>query len=342
MVKAALPGMLILGSLALVAGVLFSLIEGKSIIDSIYWAVITMTTVGYGDYTPQHTMGKIVSILLACFGITLYGYLGAVILAVVMESSLSGVFGLNKCKFQNHFIICGWTPISEVVLSELITAGSNVAVITEKQDDVPIIKRMEEKAKVFPIYGDPSKTEVLDQAKIREARVVLLCMDDDSKNLITALHIKELSPNARIIVKTSRPELKKTMRIAGVTYVVTPHEMAGRLIASAAFEPEVANFVEDVTTATDLEGYDLQQYSISGKFAGTVGELAKNIKQKTNTTLVAVGKRTLHKHTNEDRWDVHPNPEDNIKVDAGDVVILLGNDAQFKKVREYLGTAQGR
>ena len=341
-VKAAFPGMMILGTLAFIAGILFSLIEGKSIGDSIYWAVITMTTVGYGDYTPQHTMGKVVSILLACFGITLYGYLGAVILAVVMESSLSGVFGLNKCKYHDHFIICGWTPISEVVLAELIAAESNIAVITEKQDDVPIIKRMQEKAKVFPIYGDPSKTEVLDQAKVRRARVIILSMDDDSKNLITALHIKELNPNARIIVKTSRPELKKTMRIAGVTYVVTPHEMAGRLIASAAFEPEVANFVEDVTTATDLKGYDLQQYTITQEHAGLAGEISKKMKQKTNTTLVAVGKRTIKKGTNDERWDVHPNPEDNMRVHSGDVIILLGNDSQFKKVQDYLGLHQGR
>jgi voltage-gated potassium channel len=176
------------------------------------------------------------------------------IVTVQMESSLSGVFGMKKCRYKNHFVICGWTPVSEVVLLELIAAGREVTVITETQDDVRIIKRKEEKGKVFPIYGDPSKSEILTQANIKSARVVILCMEDDAKNLITSLHIKEMCPGARIIVKTSRGELKKTMKIAGVTYVVTPHEMAGRLIASAAFEPEVANFVEDVTSGADVDG----------------------------------------------------------------------------------------
>jgi Trk K+ transport system NAD-binding subunit len=301
-----------------------------------------MTTVGYGDVTPENLGGTLVAIFLACSGILLYGYLGAVIMTVQMESSLSGVLGMKKSKYKNHFVICGWNPVSEVVLLELVTANRNVAVITENQDDVSIIKRKEENGKLLAIYGDPSKSDVLNQANVKEAYVVILCMEDDAKNLITALHIKELNPRARIIVKTSRSELKKTMSLAGVTYVVTPHEMAGRLIASAAFEPEVANFVEDVTTAADFEGYDLRQYNISAQHAGTAGQLGKKLRDKTFTTLVAIGKKTIIKDTKREKWQVFPNPKEDMRVSSGDVAILLGNDSQFKKVKEYLGTSQGR
>ena len=341
-IRATYKGVILLIFLAFTAGVLFSLFEGRSFSSSLYWALVTMTTVGYGDITAMSLGGKIVSVILACFGILIYGYLGMVIMTVQMEKSLSGVFGMRKCKFNDHFIICGWTPVSEVVLLELLTANRKVAVITENQDDVQIIKRTDEHGKVFPIYGDPSKTEVLSQANITKARVIVLCMEDDSKNLITSLHIKNINPDARIIVKTSRGELKKTMRIAGVTYVVTPHEMAGRLIASAAFEPEVANFVEDVTSGADIEGYDLQQYTISPQHTGTIGKLSSNLRKMTNTTLVAIAKKKLHQRTKEKKWEVFPNPKDDVKVNAGDIIILLGNDVQFKKVRDYLGTVQGR
>jgi Trk K+ transport system NAD-binding subunit len=301
-----------------------------------------MTTVGYGDITAMEIGGKIMSVILACFGILIYGYLGAMIVTVQMESSLSGVFGMKKCRYKNHFVICGWTPVSEVVLLELIAAGREVTVITETQDDVRIIKRKEEKGKVFPIYGDPSKSEILTQANIKSARVVILCMEDDAKNLITSLHIKEMCPGARIIVKTSRGELKKTMKIAGVTYVVTPHEMAGRLIASAAFEPEVANFVEDVTSGADVDGFDLQQYTISAEHADSVGVLSRKLRKNTNTILVAISKKKKQERAKGIKWEVFPNPADSVPVNAGDIVILLGNNEQFKKAREFLGTAQGR
>jgi voltage-gated potassium channel len=340
--KMTYKGIALLALLPLVSGILFHVWTGDSLGDSFYWALITLTTVGYGDVKPPGPETKILAIILACFGIMLYGYIGALIMFVVMDTSLSGVFGMSKCKYKNHFVICGWNSLSDVVLSELLTESRQIAVITEEQDDVIIIKRMGEPKNIFPIYGDPSKNDVLEQANIADASVVILSTDDDSKNLITALHIRELSPNARIIVRTNRAELKKTMKIAGVTYVVTPDVMAGRLIASAAFEPEVANFIEDVTSATDVGGFDIRQYPVSEKYSGSVSQLSRRIKEKTKTTLVGVAKKKKVGGITGMKWDVLPNPDDSMKVNAGDMVILLGNDEQFKSVADLLGTNQGR
>jgi voltage-gated potassium channel len=336
-------GLVLLIILAFISGILFYFLDDERTLgESFYLALITLTTVGYGDVAPGSGAAKVISVFLACSGILLYGYIGALVMFVVMESSLSGVFGMNKCRYKNHFVICGWTSLSEIVLLELLTEDREVAVISEEQDDIAIIKRIEEKGKVFPIYGDPSKGDVLAQAQINEARVVILCMGDDSKNLITALHIKELNPGARIIVRTTRAELKKTMKIAGVTYVVTPDVMAGRLIASAAFEPEVANFVEDVTSATDVGGADLQQFTIKEGYANTVLGLSKSLRAKTGTTLVGIAKKVVKEGFRGERYEVTPNPGDDVKVKSGDIVILLGNEEQFKKVNDYLKTNQGR
>jgi voltage-gated potassium channel len=335
-------GVTALALLALVSGLLFAFYEGASLGRSFYWALITLTTVGYGDVPPTASETKLLAIILACFGILLYGYIGALIMFVVMDTSLSGVFGMNRCKYEDHFVICGWNSLSDVVLSELLTENRQIAVITEEQDDIVTIKRKGEPKNIFPIYGDPSKNDVLEQANVDKASVVILSTDDDSKNLITALHIREQSPGARIIVRTNRAELKKTMKIAGVTYVVTPDVMAGRLIASAAFEPEVANFIEDVTSATDVGGYDIRQYPVSERYAWTVAELSKKIKEKTKTTLIGVATKKKVGGLTGMKWDVHPNPDDSMKLNPEDMVILLGNDEQFKKVEDMLGSNQGR
>jgi len=342
-IKATYKGIILLLVLVIISAILFFIFEeGQKPTTSLYWALITMTTVGYGDISPISTQGRIVAVILACFGLLIYGYIGAMIVSIVMEHNLSGVLGMNKTKYKDHFVICGWNSLSDVVLSELLTEHRQIAVITEEQDNVVTIKRKGEAKNVFPIYGDPSKSEVLEQANIREASVVVLSMQDDSKNLITALHIKEMNPKARIIVRTDRAELKKTMKIAGVTYVVTPDVMAGRLIASAAFEPEVANFIEDVTSATDIGGHDLRQYIVTEARAGSVAELSKNLRKNTKTTLIGVAKRRRQEGISEVRWEVIPNPEDDLKVNPGDMVILLGNEEQFEKVKDFLGTNQGR
>jgi voltage-gated potassium channel len=336
LVRSFFKPVLLLVALALVTSVTFALAEGASFSQSIYWAVVTMTTVGYGDVTPVTTGGRITGMFLATAGVSLYGYAATAIASIATTASLSEVLGMGTSDKENHFLICGWGPESEVVLSELLVAGKPVVVIAETQEDVLHIKRRASRSPITTIHGDPSKKDVLLQANADKARVVILSMDDDSKNIITALHIRKLNPAARVIVKTERAELKETMKVAGVTYVSTPREMGGRLIASAAFEPEVANFLEDITSAVDEAGYDLRQYPVPDSHASTVEALSRQLRHETGAALLA-----LCVKSNGD-WMIHPNPSLERRIEPGSIVILLGNDEQFASVEKLLGTPQGR
>ncbi|CYV33608.1 Kef-type K+ transporter NAD-binding component [Streptococcus suis] len=60
-------------SAVLTASVLLSAIEGKSFFDAVWWSIVTMTTVGYGDIVPQDTISKVIAILLMLVGISTFG-----------------------------------------------------------------------------------------------------------------------------------------------------------------------------------------------------------------------------------------------------------------------------
>jgi len=143
---------------------------------------------------------------------------------------------------KDHFVICGWTPIAKVVFKELVSSGHNIAIVSEKLKDASEIKSMKGDLEVTIVQGDPSVEEMLKMANVGECHTAIVCTVDDTKNLIVSLHIKEMNPNARIIASIQREELKKTLKAAGVTYVASPDEMAGRLVASASFEPEVGAY----------------------------------------------------------------------------------------------------
>ncbi len=237
---------------------------------------------------------------------------------------------------ENHFVICGWSSVGKVALSELTHEEFKVAVITDNPAYEAEIKSYSpENIKV--VLGDPSSDQSLNQAEISKCWNVIICTGDDTKNLIAALNTKKYNPNARIIASIQRQELKKTLKVAGVTFVASPNELAGRLIASASFEPDVARFVEQVTTS--MGGYDIQQYSIleGSPFLNQDVKFTKEkLKDLSEALLIAIAKYR------DGNWDLVPNPEYNELIEENDIIIILGSDTENEKAERYLGISQGR
>ncbi|MCQ8259964.1 potassium channel family protein [Streptococcus suis] len=73
-------------SAVLTASVLLSAIEGKSFFDAVWWSIVTMTTVGYGDIVPQDTISKIIAILLMLVGISTFGMVTSTITRFFSET----------------------------------------------------------------------------------------------------------------------------------------------------------------------------------------------------------------------------------------------------------------
>ena len=80
----------------------------RSFEDSIWWAVVTSTTVGYGDYYPKTVSGRFSGIILMFFGVSLVGVITGNIASFLVEKQLKEGRGLKGMKLKNHFIICGW------------------------------------------------------------------------------------------------------------------------------------------------------------------------------------------------------------------------------------------
>lgn len=58
--------------------VIFHFVEGWRILDSLYYSVITLTTVGYGDFSPQTDFGKVFTIIYVFTGIgIIFGFINA-------------------------------------------------------------------------------------------------------------------------------------------------------------------------------------------------------------------------------------------------------------------------
>ncbi|MGE9267201.1 MAG: potassium channel family protein [Verrucomicrobiales bacterium] len=189
--NATLPGRLSLALLgALVLNLLFGLafylaerdLQELSFTDSVWWAMVTMTTVGYGDFYPQSFTGRFF-IAYPCFllGIGLIGYL----LGVVAESLISFTNrkrkGHLKCHMKNHIIICHYPSETKIlhIVQELRAVPSQaetpIVVVTEKLEEAPPSFT---KHKIRFVQGDPSDDRILEKAAIGQAQGVLILAQD--------------------------------------------------------------------------------------------------------------------------------------------------------------------
>jgi voltage-gated potassium channel len=314
--------------------------------DSFWFGIVSLSTVGYGDRYPVTMEGKITSFILIVFTFTFLGAMIGQVTDTFNEARKREELGMDGVKFRDHLVLIGWCGISSITLEELLATDQKIVVMTDNKEDIPIIRDMGPRSHLQTVFGDFKAQNILERANVPDARTIIIATDDDAESLIVALTVKQMNPSARIIVTIKEQKLKKTLYSAGMTYVSTPNDLTGRMVASAAFEPEVSMFIEDITSATS--GYDLQQYTItSSSFANgiTVGDFHKKMSGMGGPLLVALGEynpKEKGRKENPKNWKLIKNPPKKKKISEKDIIVVLGSEEENRKLREILGAKQGR
>lgn len=253
----------------------FQILEGKDFLTSLYWTVITMATIGYGDITPQTTTGKILAMMIAISGIAIYTAFASIIVDYITERNIKRIYGIYSVKEKEHIVIIGWNEATKEALKELkVNVDYDIVVVSEN----PIDQKC--------VVGDCTDEDVLKKAGVDRAKFIIISTGDDSKTILTTLIVKKINPNASIIAEALRAENVELMKFAGANSVVLSEGFAGRLLASAVFEDSVVKFFEEVSTST----YGEDIFEMDGKdFAGlTVLDSMIRLKKERNYVLVGI------------------------------------------------------
>lgn len=306
----------------------------RSFGDAVWLCVVTLATVGYGDVYPVTAAGRAVLGVFILFVLVTIGFLLTAVNEAVLEVKHMEDFGLIGTDFTRHVILYGWSPTARTAVSELLTAGRSVAWVVDRPDDIPEAKRFGAREQLFVTSGELTQDLLRTRLNALEADTVVVATADDARNIVASLNARAVNHEVRIIVAVQAEALRQTLIASGVTYVASPYELSGRLVASAAFEPEVAQFIEDVTTGG--EGFDLRQYS-AAPFAGrTVSTVRAELVGFDGPLLVGVAKRGAK------GYEVRPHPPGDTVISESDQVVLLTDNAQAERFTARYKTAQGR
>jgi voltage-gated potassium channel len=307
----------------------------SSIGDAVWFTIVTLSTVGYGDIYPVTTAGRWLTGGFILFTLTAIGFLLTAISETVIEVKQMEENGLIGTKMTGHVVVVGYGPVARTAVEELLAAGRQVALVCERADEIQEARRHGKRDILFVTSGDIDQEILVDRLNAPAAETAVIATEDDTKNIIASLNMQAVNATMRIIVAVKTEALRKTLIASGVTYVASPFELSGRLVASAAFEPEVAKFVEDVTSGVD-EGFDLHQYGADPFDGQKVKEVRKQLEETDGPLLVAVARYK------DGSFEMLPHPSSELVLDARDQVIVLANAKQAARMASAFGVEQGR
>jgi len=304
-----------------------------------WYLVETLTTVGYGDALPVTYWGRMIGFVFLLSSLGVYGFIIGQIANFMSTLREEKALGLNGTSFKNHVVIIGWNEFGQSVISHLIGAGRQVAVITKDRGHIDIIREYYPQDKVFTLYSDYNNFDQLEKANIQQASIVFVNLNDDTEKLVYIINIKKHFANLNYVVTLDNGNLKSTFEHAGVTYTISKNEISSKLLASYIYEPDVAYFSEELMAFAHQEDeYDMKQFSVKpdNVFINTPYDKAFfELKKDYNVVLIGLvkkinGQRKLLK-----------NPEGNIKIEAGDYLVMLMDGKGRDKLAKLFKLEEG-
>ncbi|HEB72903.1 MAG TPA: hypothetical protein ENI77_09815 [Nitrospirae bacterium] len=260
-----------------------------SIPDAMWWAVITLTTVGYGDIHPITVSGKLLGGFIAVVGIGMFalpaGILGS---AFVLEE----VFGQRSVSMKNHFVLCGLGKIGIQVLKQLTLFDKDVIVV-EKNKSNPLLQTAHDMG-VTKVIGDIRMEETLEKAFIHDAQCLIAVSDDDLANLEAALNARKAKKDIHIVLRVLDHNLAEKIQTGfGIESSFSPSALAAPAFAMAAIDRSV---IGSFYVGEDLM---LNMELIIKKGAELDGMTTVDLEKVGDMSIlayedVATGKRMLH------------------------------------------------
>ena len=215
-------------------------IMGLNFVDSVYYSVITMATVGYGDYIPHTGIQKIFATTLALAGVALLAYVFNVILTNFQERMSEYSKGARKMtaieRMEDYYIICGYGRVGKVVFKELIQRNQNVIVIEKDKEKC---ESLEKNDNVIVINKDAIEDDLVAKLAGDRCRSVIICTGDDVDNLFIVLTVREANPDAWIVTRASKIDNVKRLKNAGADKIVSPEIIGGQDLYFQSTKPHI-------------------------------------------------------------------------------------------------------
>lgn len=331
----------LLVGITVVATLGFSLIEGWPLGDSLFMAVITISTVGYGEVHELSRTGRLFTSGLIVVAVITIWYSATSLVAYLLQGAFLPGWRRRRMdrairRLNGHYIVCGAGKFGREVAAELTREQVPFVMIDLDPDHCECAG---DDSLLF-VQGNAEEDETLLAAGVERAAGMVSALPNDDTNVFVVLSARQLNPALKIVSQATERQTVRKLTKVGANSVVSPYRSTGRRLADSLLRPSLTRFLDEVL---DRERHSLQIDEVavpdSSPLAGSTLQDAR-IADHVGAMVVAIHTvDAIHGEETSPTTDT-ATPVAGVTVRPGDSLVAVGTDAQLARLREFVnGTA---
>jgi len=312
-----------------VSSILIYVMEGNiqespidTFFEAVYWSIVTISTVGYGDITPVTESGRVVAMFVIVAGIAVFSFTTSLIVTAFTEK-LDEIKDLKLiddiAKVKEFYLICGYESVSKEVAKKL-TINNKVVILEE---DVLKVQQAR-KAGFFALNYDPGSIESYKKLRINigtQVKAIICLSHSDVENVYTALTVRSFNKDVFILSILKNKINRNKLNFAGVNELFYEKELVGIIAKEFVGQPVAFEVIHALRSS--YNGVDMQEIVINDRVVSSFVSVGELNNKKYRIVLLGIYKKSKKRFLF--------NPLDSTLLETGDYLLVIGN-VQFLKI----------
>ncbi|MEE2600552.1 MAG: NAD-binding protein [SAR324 cluster bacterium] len=260
----------------------------SSLFNSLWWTVVTFTTVGYGDMSPVTFPGRMFTFLVMAAGLINFSIIVSLVTDKFQQFRSGRERGLDSLKMKDHILICSDDPtwMQEIIShNQQYLKRDKVALISPSLEH-PLLATSKNNLKW--VSGDSFDLNVLRKANAAKAKIAYVYFKDNSYSLMTVLQLETLS-EGKIVTQAQYVgrEFRKYFEDVGCDHALDPYDLYVPLMLLAFHSQGAPEWIKEVVNGS--HGYIIAARKPEPFHIGSTWlELIKKKKQENGVMPLAV------------------------------------------------------